>query len=130
MLLMAEKRIRRGIYHSINKYAKTGNKYTKNYKNKESSYLKYWDINYLYDLTKKLPVNDFEWVEDTSPFNEESDEGYFFEADVQYSKKLHDFHNDLPILTERMKIEKVEKLVANLHSKTEHVFHVGNLKQP
>ena len=79
---------------------------------------------------KKLPVNDFEWVEDTSPFNEESDEGYFFEADVQYSKKLHDFHNDLPILTERMKIEKVEKLVANLHRKTEHVFHVGNLKQP
>ena len=123
MLLMAEKRIRRGIYHSINKYAKAGNKYTKNYKNKESSYLKYWDI-------KKLTVNDFEWVEDTSPFNEESDEGYFFEADVQYSKKLHDFHNDLPILTERMKIEKVEKLVANLHSKTEHVFHVGNLKQP
>ena len=29
-----------------------------------------------------------------------------------------------------MKIKKVEKLVANLHSKIEHVFHVGNLKQP
>ena len=30
-------------------------------------------------------------------------------------KKLHKLHNDLPFLPERMKIEKVEKLVANLH---------------
>ena len=30
-------------------------------------------------------------------------------------KKLHDLQNDLP---ERMKIEKVEKLVANLHDKS------------
>ena len=28
-----------------------------------------------------------------------------------------------------MKIEKVEKLVANLHVKTEHVIHIRNLKQ-
>ena len=28
-----------------------------------------------------------------------------------------------------MKIEKVEKLVANLHDKTEYVIHIGNLKQ-
>ena len=28
-----------------------------------------------------------------------------------------------------MKIEKAEKLVTNLHDKTEHVVHVRNLKQ-
>ena len=38
--------------------------------------------------------------------NEESDEGYFFELDVQYLEKLRELHNDLPFLPERMKIEK------------------------
>ena len=49
MLLMVEKRIRGVIYHSIKRYAKANNKYVKDYdKNKELSYLKYWDINNLY----------------------------------------------------------------------------------
>ena len=28
-----------------------------------------------------------------------------------------------------MKIEKVEKLVTNLHDKSKYVIHIGNLKQ-
>ena len=48
MLWTVEKGIRGGICHSINRYAKD-NKYMKDYnKNKESSYLKYWDVNNLY----------------------------------------------------------------------------------
>ena len=37
-------------------------------KNKELSYLKYWDLSNLYDwaMLQKLPVNNSEWVEDTS----------------------------------------------------------------
>ena len=35
---------------------------------------------------------------------------------------------DLPFFPERMNIEKVEKLVASLHDKTEYVIHI-NLKQ-
>ena len=62
-------------------------------------------------------------------YNEESDEGYFREIDVQYFEKLHELNNDLPFLPEIMKIEKVEKLVANLHGKTEYVIHIRNLKQ-
>ena len=64
-------------------------------------------------------------------YNEESHEGYFLEVDVQYLEKLHELHNDLPFLPERMKIEKIEKLVANLHDKTDDktdVLHIRNLK--
>ena len=60
---------------------------------------------------------------------EESNEGYFFEVDVQYPENLHNLHNDLPFLPERMKIEKVEKLLANLHDINEYVIHTRNLKQ-
>ena len=49
MLLMLEKVIRLGICHTIHQYAKTNNKYMKDYnKNKESSHLKYWDVNNLH----------------------------------------------------------------------------------
>ena len=61
-------------------------------------------------------------------YNEESDEGYFLEVDVQYLEKLHELGNDLPFLPERMKIENVRKLVANLHDKTEYVIHTKKFK--
>ena len=38
-------------------------------------------------------------------------------------------HNNLTFLPERIKIEKVKKVVANLHDKTEYVIHIRNLKQ-
>ena len=46
MSLMVEKSIRGGICHSIYRYAKANNKYMKVYdKNKQSSYIQYWDVN-------------------------------------------------------------------------------------
>ena len=67
-------------------------------KNKESSYIKYLDVNNLFGwaMSQKLPVNKFNWIKDASQFNEnvlknyneESDEGYFIEADVQYPGNL------------------------------------------
>ena len=73
MLLMVEKGIRGGICHAISRYAKANNKYMKDYKNKEPSYLQYWDVNNLYGwaMSQKLPVNNFEWIEDTFQFNED-----------------------------------------------------------
>ena len=48
MLLMVEKGIKGGKCHAIHQYAKASNKYMKDYyKNKESSYLKYQDVNNL-----------------------------------------------------------------------------------
>ena len=87
-------------------------------------------------MSQNLQVNTFERIENTSQFNEdfiknyneESDERYFLEVDVSifmnFKSKLHDFHNELPVLPERMKIGEVEKLVANLHDKTEFVIHI------
>ena len=62
-------------------------------------------------------------------YNNESDKGYFLEVNVQYLEKLHELHNDLPFLPERMEIEQVEKFVVNLHDKIESVIHIRNLKQ-
>ena len=40
-------------------------------KNKESTYLKYWDKNnlYGYKISQKLSGNGFKWVENASQFN-------------------------------------------------------------
>ena len=40
---------------------------------------------------------------------------------------MHVLHNDLPFLQGRIKIEKVKKLVTNLHDETEYVIHIRNL---
>ena len=50
-------------------------------------------------------------------YSEESDEEYFHKDDVQYPEKLHNIHSDSAFWLERMKIEKVQKLVTNLHDK-------------
>ena len=43
-----------------------------------------------------------------------SDKGYFLEVDVDYPKKLFDFHKDLPFLPEGKKVNKVEKLICDI----------------
>ena len=99
MLLMVEKSIREEICYSIYWYVKANNKHMKKSdKNKESSYLQYWDVYNLYGwvMSQKLPVNNFEWIKYTSQFNEEfiksyndeSDKGYFVEVDFQYLEQL------------------------------------------
>ena len=41
---MVEEGIRGGIWHTLHRYGKTNNKHMTDYdKNKESSYLNYWD---------------------------------------------------------------------------------------
>ena len=71
-------------------------------------------------MLQKLPVNNFEWIKDTSQFKEdfiknyngESDKRYFLEVNVQFLEKLHDLHNHLPFLLERIKTEKVRMFLA------------------
>ena len=134
MLLMVEEGIRGGICHSIQRYAKANNKYMKGYNNnEESSYIQYLDANHLYGwaMSKKLPTNGFKWI-DTSEatarpnarsssersnkiiedfiksYNGNDTKGYILEVDVEYPKRLHELHNDLPFLSERMEVISVK----------------------
>ena len=102
MLLMVKEGIKSRICYVIYWYANGNNKYIKNYdKNKKPSALKYWNVNNLYgwSLPESLPAN---------------------------IEKLHDHQNSLPFTPERLKIEKVEKLVANLPVKMEFFIHIKN----
>ena len=61
-------------------------------KSKELSFLNQWDVNNLFGwaVSVKLPVNNFEWIEETSQFKEdfiknyteEIYEGYFLKVDI------------------------------------------------
>ena len=49
--------------------------------------------------------------------------------DVKYPKRLHELHSDLPFLSERMKIDKCNKLVCNLFNKKKNATHINSLKR-
>ena len=74
-------------------------------------------------MSQKLSVDSFEWKKNMSKFNknfikffdEDKDIGYILEVDVEYPKRLHNLHNGILFLPERMKIKKCNKLVCNLH---------------
>ena len=144
MLLMVEEGIKGGICHSIHRYAKASNKYMKNFNNyEESSYIQYLDANnpYGWAMSKKLPVNGFKWIDKSETeehvineefiknYKENDNKGYIFEVDIKYPKRLHELHSDLPFLSERMKIDKCNKLVCNLFNKKKYVTHINSLKQ-
>ena len=140
MLNMFEKGIRAGMCQASYRYAKANNKYIKNYdKNRESSYLEYFDANNLYGfpMSKKLPVDGFKWVDDLSiltkdfikNYDEEGDTGYLFVVDEEYPKNVHKLHSDLHFLSERMKTNKRDKLVCNLNDQENYPVHILALKQ-
>ena len=101
----------------------------------------YLDANNLYGwaMSQKLPINGFKWVEKSrlSRFNEmfiknydqNSDKGHCFEVDFDYPKKLFNVPKDLPFLTERKKLNKVEKLICSIEDKEKYVMHIKVLKQ-
>ena len=137
MLLMFEQGIRGGITQAVRKYASANNKYmgdTFNPKS-ESSYLQHLDANNLYGwaMSQPLPTGGFKWVDVNPNRISESatrtDKGYLLEVDVSYPKELHNPHNDLPFMCERMEINGVEKLVPNLRDKKNYVIHIQALNQ-
>ena len=90
----------------------------------ESSFLQYLDTNNLYGwaMIQPLPTGGFKWVGDVTPdeirrLAKIERKGYLLEVDVKYPKELHDSHNDLPFMCEKLKINGVEKLVPNLYDK-------------
>ena len=88
-------------------------------------------------MSQPLPTGEFCWIElgDRNPKTiveelvEKRDRGYLLEVDVAYPRELHDSHNDLPFMCDRMKINGVEKLVPNLYYKKKYVVHIKALEQ-
>ena len=137
MLLMFERGIRGGIAQAVRKYASANNKYMgdKFNPNEDTTYLQYLDANNLYGLamSQPLPTGGFKWVDvnpnEISELATRTDKGYLLEVDVSHPKDLHDSHNDLPFMCERMEINGVEKLVPNLRDKKNYVIHIQALNQ-
>ena len=137
MLLMFEQGIRGGITQAVRKYALANNKYMgdKFDPNEDTTYLQYLDVNNLYGwaMLQPLPTGGFKWVDvnpnEISELATRTDKGYILEVDVSYSRELHNPHNDLPFMGERMEINGVEKLVPNLRDKKNYVIHIQALNQ-
>ena len=137
MLLMFEHGIRGGITQAVHKHASANNKYVGDQydPNADSIYLLYLNANNLYGwvMSQPLPTGRFRWV-DVKPneirkLAKHVDKGYLLEVDVCYPRELHNSHNDLPFMCERMETDEVEKLVPNLHDKKGYVIHNRALDQ-
>ena len=79
---------------------------------------------------KKLSVGEFEWVQPEEytedlikKYDENDDYGAILEVDVDYPRHLRKLHSDLPFLPERIKINKVEKLICNTQNKRNYIVH-------
>ena len=142
MLLMFERIIRGGITQSVHRWAAANNPYmgSEYDPSHPTKYIQYLDVNNLYGwaMSPPLPTGGFHWVDlDVSKgfkyivdeLAKRKDHGYLLEVDVAYPRKLHDYHNDLPIMCGKMKINGVEKLVPNLYHKCKYVIHIKALKQ-
>ena len=86
---------------------------------------------------KKLPIGKFRWAMKLSKYTEQaikmydenSDYGAILEVDVEYPPMVRAKHKDLPFLSQKKKISKVDKLVTTLDDKGKFVVHVAALKQ-
>ncbi|CAH1109449.1 unnamed protein product [Psylliodes chrysocephalus] len=142
MFLFIEKGIRGGLSQVCSKRrAHANNKYIPNYDStKPSKYLMYYDVNnqYGWAMSQYLPYGGFKWVDtniDIMSIHDHSPEGYILEVDLEYPKKLHNVHQDLPFLPEHLNPATLRpctnksKLMATLQNKEKYVIHYRNLKQ-
>ena len=159
MYEMIEAGLRGGMCMVSTKKVEANNKYMgEEYdKNKESSYINYFDANNLYGLSmiQKLPYKNLKWddtLKEEDIINYKNNNiGYILEVDLEYPKELHDLHNDYPMAPEVMNVkadmlsdkqieiyeflnhkkptdEKTNKLILNLNDKEKYVIHIRTLQ--
>ncbi|KAE9523175.1 hypothetical protein AGLY_016408 [Aphis glycines] len=105
-IMMIEQGIRGGLTQASMRYARVNNIKISNYdSSKPESWITYLDAINLY--------------------------GWAMKVNIAYLKSLHDDHNDLPYLPERIipTGSKIKKLIANLKPKKNYVVHYIALKQ-
>ena len=125
------------------------------------SYIMYLDANNLYGwaMSQHLPVGGFKWVRteflDLKKFQNQirlwrphQKRGYILEVDMEYPQRLHDLHNDYPLVPEKPKVPRAkysryqqeladhlnigeddtEKLLLTLNDKKNYVVHYRTLQ--
>ena len=131
MLIMIDKGVRGGISQISNRYAKANNPYMKEYDPKMvTNYIQYLDANNLYGgaMSKPLPTHGLRWMTKEELTNWKN-MPCILEVDLKYPQHLHDLHSDYPLAPERIKVNKVEKLIPNLNDKKNYVIQHETLKR-
>ena len=135
MLLMVERSIRDAITQAVKRYARANNKYMKKLYNHISSVLGCKQPLRMGNSSKS--TNTWTFMEGCRGlYPDKIDElvkkdkrAYLLEVDVKYPKELHENHNELPFLVDKMKIGREEKLVPSLKRKKGYVVHIKALDQ-
>ena len=158
MFQFIEKGMRGGVSYIANRYGNANNKYMKEYDEKApSKYIMYLDANNLYSwaMSQYLPTGNFKWMTDKEiskidlgKYKAYGKKGLILEVDLEYSRALHNIHNDYPIAPEKVKVSNdtlsayckkiaekynisiglVSKLIPTLRDKKEYVLHYRNLQ--
>jgi len=113
MFQFIESGLRGGISYIAHRHSKANDKYMKNYDEKvPSKYIMYLDANNLYGwaMSQYLPKGNFRWITEKeiekinlAKYKEDSMKGLILEVDLEYSKELHNLHNDYPLAPEKLK---------------------------
>ena len=76
-------------------------------KNENLSYIQYWGVNNLYgwEMSQNLSVNNFEWIKDTSQFNED------------FIKKINEESNE---------VHFSKLMIKSINRKTKSIFRFFN----
>ena len=158
MHLFIEKGMHGGISYIEKRYCRENNKYVKGYDaSSDNSFIMYFDANNLYGwaMMQYLLYGGFRWMnkEEINDFSlvscdNCSCEGYVLEVELEYPGGLHNFHNDYPVASEKLKVQRnmlskycsdvaekneikvgnVNKLILNLRDKEKYVVHYRNLQ--
>ena len=59
----------------------------------------------------------------------DTNQGFIFEVDLDYPDTLWDSHSDYPLAPEKLKVDKIDKLICSFKPKRHYVVHYQNLKQ-
>ena len=90
-------------------------------------------ILYRWAMSQPLPTRGFKWVdvkpEEINDLSKRDGIGYVLEVDVKYPTEIHESHDELQFMSERIEINGVTKLVPNLNDKKRYMIHIKALAQ-